>query len=67
MVTENITCPWCYRGALIAEGTGKVRISCRCHECGKFFKVDFQTMTATRGVALKRTTLGGATRLKRSS
>ena len=65
MTAENITCPWCDKGALIAEGKGSVRISCRCHECGKFFKVDFQTMTAMRGAALRKVAWVGTARLKR--
>lgn len=55
MSTEYLTCPWCQKGTVVVDGRGKVRFSCRCHECGHFIKVDAHAMTATRGSALKKT------------
>lgn len=54
MKIENVTCPWCQKGTVVVEGHGEVKVSCRCHACGRFFQVDVKTMIATRGTAYKR-------------
>lgn len=55
MSVKYLICPWCQKGTVVVDGRGKVRFSCRCHECGHFIKVDAHAMTATRGTALKKT------------
>jgi len=38
------TCPWCGRGKTMADTRADIRISCHCSNCGKYYKVDFNTM-----------------------
>ena len=42
----NIPCPWCERGATLADKPAKVNISCRCHECGRFYNIDLENQRA---------------------
>jgi len=38
-----VSCPWCGRGITIADTKADIRISCQCSNCGRYYKVDFNT------------------------
>ena len=67
MPPKEILCPWCAKGTVLVEGSGEVRLSCCCRVCGRFFKVDAKTMTATRGNARKKSDPTGKAQKNRSS
>ena len=46
--TITIACPWCRRGETLVDKTAAVNISCRCHECGRFYNIDLEHQRAER-------------------
>ena len=43
-----IRCPWCGKGETLVDKPAIVNISCRCHECGRFYNIDLQNQRAEK-------------------
>ncbi len=45
---SKVLCPWCFKGEVYVEGTGKVSISVKCPRCSRCFKARLDDLTAIR-------------------
>ena len=43
-----VLCPWCRKGETLADASADIRVSCSCRICGKFYRIDFNTMCAVK-------------------
>lgn len=50
----NIPCPWCGRGETLADKPATVRISCRCHECGRFYNINLENQRAEKAAPISK-------------
>lgn len=41
---HHLTCPWCGKGEVLADGTGKLTISVQCPRCKNFYLGDLDTL-----------------------
>ena len=41
---HHLTCPWCGRGEVLADGIGKLTISVQCPRCKNFYLGDLDTL-----------------------
>jgi uncharacterized protein (DUF983 family) len=46
-----ITCPWSGTGKTFADKPADIKVSCRCHECGKIYHINFNTQRAVKAKA----------------
>ena len=42
------TCPWCGRGETLADKPAAANISCRCHDCGRFYNIDLKNQRVAK-------------------
>ena len=54
LYTISVSCPWCGRGETLADKNADINVSCRCHQCGNPYQVNFQTMRVTKGKLKKK-------------
>lgn len=41
---HHLTCPWCGKGEVLADGFGKLTISVQCPRCKNFYLGDLDTL-----------------------
>jgi len=41
---HHLTCPWCGKGEVLADGIGKLTISVQCPRCKNFYLGDLDTL-----------------------
>jgi uncharacterized protein (DUF983 family) len=51
----EVVCPWCGSGRTFADKTADIKVSCRCHECGKYYHIDFNSRRAVKAKANMKT------------
>ena len=54
MEERKVFCPWCSKGEIYVEGTGRVSISVKCSRCSRCFKVRLDDLMAVRIQPRKR-------------
>ena len=45
---HHLTCPWCGKGEVLADGIGKLTISVQCPRCKNFYLGDLDTLRTTK-------------------
>lgn len=45
---HHLTCPWCGKGEVLADGFGKLTISVQCPRCKNFYLGDLDTLRTTK-------------------
>lgn len=45
---HHLTCPWCGKGEVLADGIGKLTISVQCPRCKNFYLGDLDTFRTIR-------------------
>lgn len=50
----HLVCPWCKKGEVLADGSGKVTISVQCPRCRNYFLGDLDTMKTSKGQPQRR-------------
>lgn len=46
MTEHKVVCPFCHKGEVYAEGTGKVAVTVMCPKCTRCFRVRLDTFKA---------------------
>ena len=46
-----VLCPWCEKGETLADKPADINLSCRCHACGKFYKIDLKNRRAEKAMS----------------
>lgn len=47
----EVDCPWCGSGKTFADKTADIEVSCRCHVCGKIYRINFKSLRAMKAKA----------------
>lgn len=50
----EVTCPWCGTGKTFADKPADIEVSCRCHECGKIYHINFNSLRAVKAKATQK-------------
>lgn len=54
MTEHKLVCPFCHKGKVYAEGSGKVTITVMCPKCTRCFRICLDTFKAERAMPHKR-------------
>lgn len=55
LVENRVVCPWCEKGAVYTEGSGKAAVTVRCPKCLHFFRIHLDDYRTEKVQAHKRT------------
>lgn len=50
----RIECPWCFKGAVFIEGSGKAAVTVRCPKCLHFFRIHLDSFSTEKVQAYRR-------------
>ena len=50
----KVVCPWCAKGEVYTEGTGKAAVTVRCPKCMHFFRVRLDDYSTEKVQAHRR-------------
>lgn len=51
---HRLLCPWCSKGEVLLDTSGKVVISVQCPRCGRIFRADLQQLKTERAQPQRR-------------
>lgn len=51
--SRGVFCPWCEKGQVFVEGSGKVHMTVRFPKCQHCYRINLLTMEATKVAAYK--------------
>lgn len=54
LVENRVECPWCGKGAVYTEGSGKAAVTVRCPKCMHFFRIHLDDYRTEKVQAHKR-------------
>jgi len=50
----EVTCPWCGSGKTFADKSADIEVSCKCHVCGKIYRIDFKNLRVMKAKAASK-------------
>jgi len=51
--SNEVRCPWCHKGKMLADGFSNIRVSNICNRCNQGYTANFKDGTAVKGRAGK--------------
>lgn len=54
MTEHKLVCPFCHKGEVYVEGSGKVAITVMCPKCTRCFRIRLDTFKAERAMPHKK-------------